>query len=338
MSWRESKQLRWLILSGVAIGVGGLTHPFALVYAVQLAVWSMFVSKGWRRFTSPAILAGVAMLVAATWIPLIRMYPEAFEVQFRNQFLGNQGGSLLLRILMPWESIWYHSFAEYGMVNHIEPWQSLLVGIPFALCLIWGIRKPSPFQTICWLILSSIYLMSVLVGPHHPVMGYWSYTAALMFLCTGRCVDLLLKWIQGESRPMSWSKRAYAMVVSMGLILSLIPGSGLKTLYVHLKHWDDINYNAPEFGKRLALSMPADSVSAVDTQYLLDFLANDRKALLAQTMPVYFRVEQFKFDYLLVSRSGMDTSIAKRLPVTLVRKIGVEEDPFACYCEIYSRE
>ena len=336
--WRESNQLKWLIAVGIAIGAGGLTHPFALVYAVQIAVWSILVSKGRRRITNPAILAGVSILVASLWIPLILMYPKAFEVQFKNQFLGGQSGNLLQRAIAPWESLWYHTFAQAGMIHHIEPWQTLLVAVPFVACMLWSFQHRSPILPICWLILSSVYLMSILVGPHHPVMGYWSYTAALMFVCTGRFVAALLQRIRGDQTTAALPRRLLAGGVSIGLILSMIPGSGLKTLYVHLKHWDDINYNAPLFGKTLALSLPADAICAVDTQYLLDFIVNDRKTLLAQTLPIYFRLEQHSFDFLLVSRSGMETAIANRLPVSLVRKEGVEQDPFACYCEIYQPE
>jgi hypothetical protein len=224
------------------------------------------------------------------------------------------------------------------MVHHIEPWQTLLVVVPFVACMVWSLKNRSPILPICWLIVSSVYLMSILVGPHHPVMGYWSYTAALMFVCTGQFVAALLQRIRGDQMTAELPRRLLAGSVGIGLILSMIPGSGLKTLYVHLKHWEDINYNAPLFGKTLALSFPADSICAVDTQYLLDFLANDRNALLAQTMPMYFRLEQHSFDFLLVSRSGMETAIAKHLPVTLVRKEGIEQDPFACYCEIYRPE
>jgi hypothetical protein len=29
----------WLVWPGVFIGLGGLTHPFALAYAIQIGVW-----------------------------------------------------------------------------------------------------------------------------------------------------------------------------------------------------------------------------------------------------------------------------------------------------------
>ena len=221
------------------------------------------------------------------------------------------------------------------MVNHISIWQIALVVVPLVGFSIYSRRTASPLQTNCWLALSSIYLLIVIIGRHHLVTGYWAYSAGLMFVCTGRAVDVGLKWIWGAVDTSNLWRRLLAIAAALGLCLSLVPGSGLNTLYVHLLHWNDIEYNAPRFGKALALSLPADSVYAVDVQFMLDFLVNDRKAVLIPTIPAYFRVEQYPFDYLIVSRYGMETQIAKRLPVKLLRTEGIKDDEFACYCELY---
>ena len=177
--------------------------------------------------------------------------------------------------------------------------------------------------------------MSVLVGPHHPVNGYWSYCAALMFICVGAIMQFLMDKLDGlRSKRSVNAMRLGVTTLALG---TLLPGAGLTTLKVHLQHWNDQNYNAPSFAKELMGSLPRDAVVAVDTQFLLDFLQDDRKVLLAQTLPVYFQLDQAHFDYLVVSRSGKLTNIAASLPVEFMSRHGNEEDKFACYAEIYRR-
>jgi hypothetical protein len=177
--------------------------------------------------------------------------------------------------------------------------------------------------------------MSVLVGPHHPVSGYWSYSASLMFICIGTMLQLLVDKVAAQ-----WCARkadALRLGVAVLALVSLIPGAGLSTFKVHLQNWNDENYNSPSFAKELMNNLPADAIVAVDTQFLLDFLAADRKVLLAQTLPVYFRLDQVSFDYLVVSRTGKFTNIVESLPVELISTHGNEADKFACYAEIYRR-
>jgi hypothetical protein len=333
--WSESGQMRWLWFASIAIGAGGMTHPFALVYAIQLAMWAMWKSEGKWRVLNPLILATGALLVSSLWIPLIAIQPEAFSVQFRNQFLGSGDEGLLARMLWPWRSLWYHSFHEFGMCRHLGVWQYSFPIVVTAGCIMIPKFRQSPIFTIAVLGISSIYLMSVLVGPHHPVSGYWSYSASLMFICIGTMLQLLVDKVAAQ-----WCARkadALRLGVAVLALVSLIPGAGLSTFKVHLQNWNDENYNSPSFAKELMNNLPADAIVAVDTQFLLDFLAADRKVLLAQTLPVYFRLDQVSFDYLVVSRTGKFTNIVESLPVELISTHGIEADKFACYAEIYRR-
>ncbi|MCH7686027.1 MAG: glycosyltransferase family 39 protein [Planctomycetes bacterium] len=333
--WTETRHDRWLFAIGVCIGLGGLTHPFAIIYAVQLAIWVAVVAPRWKRVLLPVLLAGVSIIVACAWLPLILQHPQIFRVQFRNQFLHEVGGSLFLRMLQPWESIRYHWFEPQGMIAHIGLWQIVLTFVPLVLATVSCVkRRDRPMFPICILAWSSIYLTSVIIGPHHPVIGYWVYTAALMFVCTGRCVDLLVShsW---NFRP----KLRFGVVtgLSSAILLAMIPGAGLRTLYVHLRNWNDENYNAPVFAQKLIDSLPEDALVAVDTQFVFDFLTHDRKVILALTNPVYFDMNQFDYDYLILSRFGIEGKLAQNLPVVLESTRGKKDDIFACYCEIYRR-
>ena len=60
------------MLTGVLCGLGLLTHPFAIVYCLQIGVWVLWASRGWKRAVgNGALLAAVALLVLALWLPLI---------------------------------------------------------------------------------------------------------------------------------------------------------------------------------------------------------------------------------------------------------------------------
>jgi hypothetical protein len=123
--------------------------------------------------------------------------------------------------------------------------------------------------------------------------------------------------------------------LAMAVGLSFVPGCGLRTLYVHLRHWNDINYDSPRFAQALMDGLPADEVCAVDAQFVLDFVAAGRPALLATDYPPYFRVDQAHYDTLIVSRHQIDLQLAPRLNARRVRTEGIEADKFACYAEIY---
>ncbi len=326
--WRQTGRLSRLVLAGVCLGLGGLTHPFAMVYAIQLAAWVFLVSRGWRRISHPALLGLVALLVFGLWLPLIAMYPETFRIQFQNQFGGVAGVPIWQRAILPGPSLCYHARV---MWEHIGPIQMLLALAGLVAATLLNFRKRnSPMWTVCCLGWSSIYLMSISIGPHHPVLGYWIYPAGLMFVGVGHGLD----------RTLSFFTKSHSIAVllaSLAIVLLLLPGSGLRTLMVHLRHWNDIHYDSPRFARKLIDDLPPDAVYAVDTQFALDFIASGRKTLLANTLPIYFNVEPYAIDYLIISRSGIDHRIAEQLAAELQGTEGIQEDPFACYAEIYTR-
>lgn len=328
--WQRTGSVRSLVAAGVLIGLGGLTHPFAIVYAVQGAGWVALLASGWKRLGLPVLLAFVSIATASLWLPLILMFPEAFEVQFRNQYLSAAGDGMLARLLLPWEALRYH--AEV-MFEHIGPWQFLLVVGSLIACTVTAIRRRQPgLLTLCGLAWSSIDLMCVAVGPHHPVIGYWSYPAALMFLCTGWVVEELMKGLRGVTHH-----RVAVSLAGVLLLLSTVPGGGYRTLLAHLLHWNDVNYNGPAFAQQLIQSLPADAVCAVDSQFGLDFLVAGRRTVLAENQPTYFRLDQHPYDYVIVSRYGLERKLPQQLGLERVRTVGIRDDLFACYCEIYQR-
>jgi hypothetical protein len=334
--WQQARRMKELVLAGICLGLGGLSHPFAMVYALQLAAWVFFVSRGWNRLGQPAFLAMIALLTFSLWLPLIALYPEAFEVQFRNQFGGTAGGPIWQRAVLPIPSLWYHL---HQMGEHAGTIQFLLAAVGLVGCTIASWRgRISELWTVCCLAWSSMYLMSVAVGPNHRVIGYWVYPAGLMFVCVGQGLQLLMDAIALKTSARAKASRHQLFLITGAtavMLLLMLPGSGVRTWAQHLKHWDDINYNSPRFARELIDSLPPDAVFAVDTQFTLDFLAAGRKTLLATTKREYFQVDQFDYDYLIISRFGDSSQLAEELGASLIRTAGIEDDKFACYARIY---
>jgi hypothetical protein len=142
--------------------------------------------------------------------------------------------------------------------------------------------------------------------------------------------ELIVRFAKSR-RQQSWMTIALAA----GLLASLIPGSGLRTTWVHLRHWNDLNYNAPKFAQSLIADLPPDAKFTVDTQFALDFVAAGRRAILAETLPAFIRAEQFPYDYLIISRRGLETGISERMCSEEIRAVGIADDPFACFAEIH---
>lgn len=337
LRFAEDSRKRWLVAIGIAIGLGGLTHPFAITYAIQFAVWVALISKGILRLGLPLLMALVAVSTTLLWLPIIMIAPDVFEVQFRNQFLASQEHGLLYRMVVPWQSLYYHFLTPQGMVRHIGIWQFSLAFIPVLICLV-NRRDHRAMFSIVALSLSSVYLMSVFVGPHHPVIGYWSYSAALMFLCTGRVVDRLAERL-GMTLASFWpdriAQRAALAMLGVILAVSLVPGSGIRTWLAYVKHWNDDTYNAPRFAQQLIAEIPKSAVVAVDTEYLLDFVASGRDCVLLNTAPIYFRLDNHGFDYLVLSRLGDARQASEPFEIKLIRSFGNREDEFANYAEVY---
>ncbi len=369
LKWQQTKNVKSLILAGLGIGLGGLTHPFAIVYAIQAAAWVAICSRGWQRLSNPLILGAVAGLVCSLWIPLIAMHPEVFRVQFTNQFLSDYGSPLWERAIFPLESMEYHARHLWA---HIGTPQAIVVLVGLAMTSLHAIRSAKThLLAVCLCAWSSIYILSVAVGTHHPTLGYWVYFAALTFPSVGVAIEQLFNLLDRvtsqriapnlatpdhsheltsvtkneetphpSARPEMGGSNSwpfYFAVVSVCAFVFL-PGSGLRTLAVHLTHLDDPNYNSPRFARDLIQSMPAQSVYAVDTQFAFDFVASGRTTLLAQIMPQYFQLQDAHYDYLILSRYGDQSELESHLNVKFIEAYGLKEDKWACYAELYSKK
>jgi hypothetical protein len=329
--WCESRRRRDLVLTGFLIGSGGLAHPAALVYAVQIAFWIALISRGSQRIIAPLVVGATAILTAGLWFPLIVVYPDAFKVQFHNQFLGSSNSSPFKNLIWPWESFAYHGESLLWYLGNL---QCGLVAVAILAALVATGRRPSPFRTVAWLSLSGFLLTAIIVGPHHRVYGYFLYPAALSFVLIGRGIDAVVSWGVGRGISSVASQWGVAAV----LTVLLLPGSGLRMLAISYKHWNDVNYNTPAFCAALMESLPPDAAVIVDEPFVIEFIAQGRNVLLAQTAPFYFRAQDFPCDFLVLGRpSANREKLLQHFPVELVKTFGDRDDPFACFAEIYRR-
>ncbi len=318
---------RWLIIAGVLLGLGGLTHPFAIVFAAQAAGWVFLGSRGWRRIGNVGLLAFLALAVTACWLPLILSHPEAFRAQFLNNILKPAGPGLLARLLNPIDSFWSQGWM---MTGHLGVVQSVLfLGAPVIAAAWDGFRRRGPL--IAWLLaLSSVYLMAAAAG-RHPTQYLWCYPTTLLCLCLGRVTVAAGAFLKGFGR----AGRIVPLAGGLALIGLMLPGAGLRTWLSHVRHWNDVNYNAPAFAARMLADLPADARYTVDREFALDFVAAGRQTILAETFDVYLSAREFEYDYLIVSRHGIDENLAFIMRGRLLHTYGDREDPFACYAEIY---
>jgi hypothetical protein len=87
--------------------------------------------------------------------------------------------------------------------------------------------------------------------------------------------------------------------------------------------------------------IPADSVTAVDRPYTLDFHLAGRRVLGTLIQPNYdlniydFRTREF--EYVVFGRLGLKRERPRLDDLTLIKSYGDRDDPFACYAELYRR-
>ncbi len=327
---RHRHRERWLAVSGICIGCGGLTHFLAITYAVPLGLWAVMNEATWRRrgasFTRITL---PAMSVALCWVPFIATYPEPFRKQFHNQFVAGTGDSLLMRLVWPWEAL---RFQGAGMVQHIGWPQTMLTcgALLFCWAYSWRRRQSDWLGVIGTAGLSS-YLLCVCLADDHLGLGYWTVPAGLAYLCAASLPIRMAHWA-GRSQ---WSQGMVVAVVFGGLCLAHLPGCGLRTLIVLWQHRHDVRYHAPQFAQEIMRSIPPDARCSVDAQFLLDFYVSGRPTLNLQSMPKYFLTQEHPFDYMIVSRFGVAEKTAELVDAELIQTLGLRDDPFACYAEIY---
>ncbi len=321
--WRETRSTRWLWLAGIFIGLGGMTHPIALIYAIPIAGWVFIESRDWKRLTHPLLLAVTAILVASSWLLLIVQAPDIFFIQFGNQLMPghHSDANSFFRL---WNASWFHG----GVLLHqMKAWHFFLALVPLVVCTFYGSKEIRIIARLGW---AALLLIGLLMGVDHPVVGYFVFPSCMMFLCTGWLIEKSFQFLSRTQPQFRWT----TLVLSGCLILSMIPTSRLGTLLIHLRNWNDENYNSPRFALKLMKEIPADAICGLDTEFLLDFVAAGRTVFLARREKIYTKSYLQPIEYLVGSRLAIENQLYQNLPGELIQTYGSLDNPYACYAEV----
>lgn len=329
--WHVNDRRRYLVAAGVLLGLGGLTHPFALAYAIQMGAWVLIVGRGWRgRLSAAAILVACSLATASLWLPLILAYPEAFRGQFFTNILDRSGPGLITRLLFPWPSL---AAQTKVILSDAKPIQTVLMAVGLVgatwIDLRRGEHGPLTALALAW---SSIFLLAACQGSH-PIGRYWCYPAALAFLCFARMLVVVSRRVVSFFPPPLW----WATTASM-LVLAMLPGSGVRVWMAYVRHWSDVEYNSPRFVERVLHDLPRGARLTVDQAYVFDVFLDGRPTILAMSYPFYFQAADFPYDYLLAGRHALYNHVPARLKGRFLRAYGDKNDPFGCYVEIYQSD
>ncbi len=328
--WKTTRLRRYLVAAGVMIGLGGLTHPFALAFAMLAGVWVAVHSRSIKEAVRDVTITGaVTALVMGLWLPLILNHMELFQIQFYNNIIHPEERGLVSQLIRPWESLAYHVDLLWSFVGPIQ--FAMVYGSLLLISLI-AFRRGSPSDHGgVWLIVLAVVLLIVCQGKHY-ANGYWCYGGALLFLAVGRLVMVVSERITA----VGLSRTAATGLLAVASCLLMVPGSGIRTWVQHIRNWDNPNYDSPRFTAAMIQSIPEQARCTVGDEFVLDFFLAGRKTISSHTRELYFDADKRPYDFLILSRIGLSNSLDKDFPgAVLQRVVGDEDDIFSCYARIY---
>ena len=318
---------RRLALAGAFLGLGGLAHPFALVFAVQVGLWAALAPGGWRRRSLRAV--GVAAMAAAValglWLPLILRAPDLFRAQFVANILDPTGPGLLARLAWPWPDAAEHLPLVAERAGRL-PTVALVGLMAVASAVAWR-RRDRALGLVAGLGWSSVYLLLALQG-RHPLQGYWCYPAAFFALAAGRLTA------RAVERGRVGSRAAGALAVGLWAV-ALVPGSGLRATWACVRHRGDVNYDPIAFTRSILADVPVDARVSVGAEYALEAygLRGDR-VVLAIHQANYFDSTRVPYDYAILGRTALERDFQRALRGRVVRTYGDAADPFSCFAAL----
>ena len=237
------------------------------------------------------------------------------------------GPGLLTRVVWPWP---YLSHQGRLLWEQAGAWQAsaMIAGLLGSTAFAVVGRKPSitRFVALTW---GALYLLTACQGMH-PTKGYWTFTGALLMANLGFLAYMAVV----VSGVMTLKARLCTCVVAILLAGVFLPESGVRMWWRHVRPDAEARYDGREFTKKMVAELPAQGRFVVEPAFILDVWHSGRDAIVRVDEKDY-EIERYTYDWLLVSRDGLDKAIPERLKGRLVRSFGVKDDPLACYAELY---
>jgi len=323
----EAPSRRNAALAGLLTGLGLYTHPFALVYTAQEGLLCLWAGRGWKeKLQLASIFSVLAIAVASLWLILILPEPLLWKEQFLDLMGLQVGPGLSRRLIWPGQALPVQALVY---LEHVGPWQSVLMIGSLLVATLSAIRDRS-WRLIVFLSYSAMYFHVVSLGTH-PTKGYWCYTGGWLWIVFAMVLDRAAAVFQ------SASMRKAAFVALAGVSAALmIPGCGLRTLVQHIRHWDDIAYDAPRFCRMLLSKLPADATLAVDQAYVFEFYAAGRRNMItALEFPLVFSLQQYPYDLIVAGEYALDKKVPEINNGKPIATYGPLDDPFACSAVIF---
>lgn len=311
--------------AGAAAGLALLAHPFGVVPAAQVGAWLLFgpVARRWRAVAvyGLATAAGFGL-----WLPLIALHPDLFRIQFGGNVTGRAGPGLLATVA--------HLPAVLALqagrfVAFVMPAQAVLYGIG----IVWAVlsaRRAGRGRELLYHLAAGSVLLGVLMG-RHPAVGYFVYPVALMSVAVGRAASV-------AAARMGRHERAAAGFLAALLLLAMVPGSGVRVLVEHLRHWDDPGYDVRKFARLILPDLPDDELTAADSSLVLEFYLAGRPVVAAYAYPFYFDARREPFTRAVLDPEWPHHALALMPELEPLRSYGDPSDPFALHATLYRRE
>ena len=325
--WSQSQRIKYLIQTGVLLGFAMLTHFFALVFCLQIAIWAIAASEGKRaKSQNVAIVTVTALAVFALWIPLILIDTNVSLTQIQNNVFNRAGPGLLTRLVWPWESITHHTELLIDQAQLPQLILMLIGVLALAQSAIAHYHRGT--TTLAMLTISSLYLLTTISGVH-PANGYWCFPAALMTLCVASSVIRILVYQQ-------WASSSWRIVGCLALILAaMMPGFGIKAWIAHTTGWNDPVRDREHVVRQVLESVPADARLIADQAIIVDLFIAGRNVILSSNSDFSLDARNIPSDFLITGPLTRQHGIATDMDTELVSTVGDPDDLFAIWIEVY---
>lgn len=328
--WTAQEDASWRRFStaGGLCGLGGLFHPFALVFCIQCGVWTLLMTGTLKiRIQRGMILAVFAIVVLSAWVPLIVAYPHEFRSQFFANVVERAGPGLTSRLINPLPSCWHHVQLIWVLLG-VTQTVFYAIGICVGLLQLFAIRHPFRVR-LSWLMLSSVYLTATVAGLH-PTKGYWVYPTFYAAIIIAIVLLRLVACCQ-SAKQVFVSQVACVVFV----ILVSLPGGGVKSAVVYLRHWGDPQYHAGNFIKQTLQAFPEEGIYLSDSPYVFDIYLSGRTTLLLQDRELFWGDEPIPYRYIIAAGEGIQDDWPQQYDSKFLRLIGTQAGPQNCFLNIY---